>query len=214
MSPHRSPLALGAVAVAIAATLAACGGGGGGSAPAGGGGGGIVTPPVATPTPTPVPAPTQTVSSQQVVTMALPTTAMGSRTDSTFGLIGGFTQQSYSQVLGFAPGSQIMVRNGQTGVPHTLGVVSTTSFDAGGALSTSASGGSTVAAGFNTGAVNGGATAGPFTLAAGTYYIGCAFHYASNQMRTVLQVAANATPGPQATPPAPTETAPPGGLGY
>jgi hypothetical protein len=213
MSPHRSPLVLGAVAVAIAATLAACGGGGG-SSPApggGGGGGGGIT---ATPTPTPLPQPTQTVSTQQIVTVALPTTAMGSQTDPTFGVIGGFTQQSYSQTLGFAPGSQIMIRNGQAAVPHTFGVVSTTAFDSGGALSTSASGGSTVGSGFNTGNINGGATAGPFTLATGTYYIGCAYHYASNTMRTVLKVASGATPGPQATPPAPTETAPPDGTGY
>jgi len=203
MSPHRSPLALGAVAVAIAAALAACGGGGSS-------GGGTVSPPG----PTPTPQPTGTVSSQQVITMALPTTAMGSRTDPTFGVIGGFTQQQFSQVLGFAPGTQIMIRNGQTGLQHTLGVVSTTSFDSGSALSTSATGGSTIGAGFNTGTVNGDALVGPFTLASGTFYIGCAFHYASNQMRTVLQVAAGATPGPQASPPTPGETAPPDGRGY
>ena len=204
MSPHRSPFALGAVAVAIAATLAACGGGGST-------GGGYNPPP---PGPTPTPQPTSTVSTQQVVTMALPTTVMGSRTDATFGVIGGYTQQGFSQTLGFAPGSQIMIQNGQIGTPHTFGVVSTTGFDAGGALSTSATGGSTVGSGFNTGTVNGGGQAGPFTLAAGTYYIGCAFHYASNEMRTVLQVAANATPGPQATPPVAGETPPPGGHGY
>jgi hypothetical protein len=33
-------------------------------------------------------------------------------------------------------------------------------------------------------------------------------------MRTVLVVAAGATPGPQATPPSPTQTPPPGGIGY
>jgi hypothetical protein len=205
MSSSRSPFALGAVAVAIAATLAACGGGG-----STGGGSTFNPPPAATPTP----LPTSTVTTQQVVTMALPSTAMGRITDASFGSIGGFTQQLYSQTLGFAPGAQIMIRNGQNAVPHTLGVVSTTSFDSGSALSTSATGGSTIQAGFNTGSVNGGALAGPFTLAAGTYYIGCAFHYASDQMRTVLQVAANASPGPQATPPSPTETAPPDGKGY
>ena len=202
MSRHRSPFVLAAAVVTVAAALAACGGGGGG-----GGTGGGVPPPVPTPTPTPV-------TSQQVVTMALPTSVMGSRLDPTFGLIGGYTQQTYSQVLAFAPGSQIMVHNGQGATPHTLGVVSTTAFDSGAALNTSATGGSTISSGFNTGTVLGGADAGPFTLAAGTYYIGCAFHYASNAMRTVLLVAAGATPGPQATPPVPNATPSPGKTGY
>lgn len=214
MSPHRSPLAAGAVAVAVAAALAACsGGGGGGTNP-------VVTGPVPTSTPTtgatptPVATATPTTSTQQVVTMALPQSVMGSRVEPTIGTIGGYTQQSFSQTLGFAPGTQIMVRNGQTGVPHTLGVVSTTGFDAGGALTTNATGGSTIAAGFNTGSVAPSALVGPFTLATGTYYLGCAFHYTSDTMRTVLAVAAGATPGPQATPPSPTQTPPPGGIGY
>ena len=204
MSAYRSSFGIGAVALALAATLAACGGGGGGTS-GGGGGGGIPPGPVPTSTP---------VSSQQVVTMALPTTAMGQRTDPTFGVIGGYTQQQYSQTIAFAPGSQIMIANGQAGVPHTFGVVSTTGFDAGAALNTSPTGGNTIQAGFNTGSVNGDATAGPFTLVAGVYYIGCAFHYQSNQMRTVLTVSAGATPGPQATQPPGTETPPPGGFGY
>jgi hypothetical protein len=201
---QRFPFAVSAVAVAFAASLAACGGGGssyGGSSP-----------PVPNPTATPPP-----VSTQQVVIAALPSSVMGSRTDATFGTIGGYTQQTFSQVLGFAPGSQIMVQNGQTSTPHTLGVVSTTGFDAtGSALSASASGGSTIQAGFNTGTINPGALVGPFTLVAGTYYIGCAFHYSSApSMRTVLQVAANATPGPQATaPPGSTSTPDPGRTGY
>ena len=201
MSSLRSPFALGAVAVAAA--LAACGGGGIT-------GTGVITPPGTTP----APVPTSTISTQQIVTMALPSSAMGRLNDASFGQIGGFTQQFYSQTLGFAPGAQIMIRNGQSTVAHTLGVVSTTSFDSGAALSSSATGGTTIQAGFNTGTVNGGALAGPFTLAAGTYYIGCAFHYASDEMRTVLRVAANASPGPQATPPSATQTAPPDGKGY
>lgn len=207
MSAHRSPLVLGAVAVGFAAMLAACGGGGGSST---GGGGTGFTPA----TPTPTPTSTATTSTQQVITMALPSTAMGSRTDATFGVIGGFTQQLYSQVLGFAPGTQVMIQNGQNGLPHTLGVVSTTGFDSGSSLSLQPTGGSTIQAGFNTGNVNGGALVGPFTLAAGTFYIGCAYHYNTDTMRTVLQVAAGASPGPQATPPTPTETAPPDGKGY
>lgn len=206
MSAYRSSFGIGAVALALAATLAACGGGGGGTSGGVGGGGGIPSGPVPTSTP---------VSTQQIVTMALPTTAMGQRTDPTFGVIGGYTQQQFSQTLAFAPGSQIMIANGQAGTPHTFGVVSTTGFDSGAALNTSATGGNTIQAGFNTGSVNGDTTVGPFTLAAGLYYIGCAFHYQSNQMRTVLNVAASATPGPQATqPPGQPTPPPPGGYGY
>jgi hypothetical protein len=203
----RIPLTLGVLLVG--ASLAACGGGGGGST---GGGGGVVNPPVVTPVPTATP-----VSTQQVVTMALPSTAMGAVNDPTFGPVGGYTQALYSQTIAFAPASQIMVRNGQaSAVPHTLGVVSTSAssgFTANPPLSLSASGGSTIGAGFNTGTINPGALAGPFTLATGTYWLGCAYHYSSDTMRTVLVVAAGATPGPQATP-SPTKTAPPPGDGY
>ncbi|HEX3466113.1 MAG TPA: hypothetical protein VHS78_18840 [Candidatus Elarobacter sp.] len=202
MSAFRSSYGIGAAALALAATLAACGGGGStGGAP---------------PVLNPIPVPTSTpVSTQQLVTMALPTTSMGARTDAVYGVIGGYTQQQFSQTLAFAPGSQIMITNGQAGTPHTFGVVSTTSFDSGAALNTSPTGGNTIQAGFNTGSVNGDTSVGPFTLAAGLYYIGCAFHYQSNQMRTVLNVAANATPGPQATLPPGDPTPPPGGgFGY
>lgn len=206
----RSQVPLTCCALLVAASLAACGGGGGGST---GGGGGVVNPPVVTPTPIVTPSP----SSQQIVTMALPSSAMGSLVDPTFGAVGGYTQSLYSQTLAFAPGSQIMVRNGQaSNVPHTLGVVSTSAssgFTANPPLSLTASGGSTIGAGFNTGSIAPGALAGPFTLAAGTYWLGCAYHYASDTMRTVLVVAAGATPGPQATP-APATTAPPIGTGY
>ena len=198
----RIPFTISAL---LAVSLAACGGGG---SSAGTGAPGPV--PIATATPTSTP-----VSTQQVVTMALPSSAMGSLVDPAFGLIGGYTQGLYSQSLAFAPGSQIMVRNGQAAaIPHTLSVVSTTGFTAGATLSTTAAGGSTIGSGFSSGTLNSGALAGPFTLAAGSYWLGCAYHYASNAMRTVLVVAANATPGPQATPPAPTETAPPAGNGY
>jgi hypothetical protein len=200
----RSQVPLTCCALLVAASLAACGGGGSGGSNPG--------PVPQQPTPAPPPP-----STQQVVTMALPTSAMGTVVDPTFGAVGGYTQTLYSQTLAFAPASQIMVRNGQAAaVQHTLGVVSTSAasgFIANPPLSTSASGGATIGAGFNTGTVNAGALAGPFTLAPGTYWLGCAYHYASNAMRTVLVVAAGASPGPQATP-APTSTAPPTGNGY
>lgn len=211
----RTPLVLSAIL--LAASIAACGGGGstnlpvaprpGSPAPSGS--------PVGTPTPSGAPgtpAPSLSPSTQQVVTMAEPITAIGSIVDPTYGLIGGYTQQSTSQVLGFSPGTQIMIRNGQTTTPHTFSVISTTGFT-GPPTSLTASGGSTISTGFSTGTVNGGTLVGPFTLTAGTFYIGCAYHYVSETMRTVLIVAPGATPGPQATPP-PAATPPPPGSIY
>ena len=203
MSSHRTPARLAGLAVLVAAALlAACGGGG-------------ITIPPATATPVPTATPT-TVATQQVVTMALPSTAMGSLTLPGLGLIGGFTQQLYSQSLAFAPGSQIMIQNGQAAsTPHTFNVLSTTAFPAAGtAIDGTSSGTSTISAGFRSGTVPASAVIGPFTLAAGTYYIGCAFHFTTDTMRTQLVVAAGATPSAQATPPSPTQTAPPKGTGY
>jgi hypothetical protein len=144
--------------------------------------------------------------------MALPQSVIGSTT-SAFGIIGGYTQSGFSQTLAFAPGSQVMLRNGQAAIPHTLNIVSTTSFPASPPLPFTASGGSTIDQNFTSGTIAGGALIGPFTLTAGTYFIACAFHYVSNTMRTVMTVAVGATPGPQATPPTPNQTPPPGG-GY
>jgi hypothetical protein len=185
---HASVLAVAAV------LLAACGGGGGGAAPAAA----VVTTPATT---APTQAPTAT---PQVITMALPgASAIGTETDPTFGAVAGYTEQTYSQVLAFAPGAQIMIVNGQpasSATPHTLNVLSQTSFPANPTIATTASGGTTLAAGFASGSINAGSQIGPITLTAGTYYIGCGFHYLSNAMRTVLLVAANTNPGPQATP--------------
>lgn len=185
--------------LASIAVLTACGGGGGGTS------GGGYNPPTATPTPP--------VSTQQVITAALPTTAIGSLVDPTYGLIGGYTQSGYSQTLAFAPGSQVMIRNGQASVPHTLNVLSTTAFPSNPSIPTTSNGSATIDANFASGTLAGGALAGPFTLAAGTYYIGCGYHY-ENNMRTVLKVAAGAVPGPSATPAPGSATPPPGGGGY
>ena len=190
MKPLHPPL------LAItAALLAACGGGGGGGA----------TPSTAAVTTTPTSTPTQApTATPQVITMALPGgSAIGTETDPTFGAVAGYTEQTYSQVLAFAPGAQIMIVNGQpasSATPHTLNVLSQSGFPANPAIATTASGGSTLAAGFRSGSINAGSQVGPITLSAGTYYIGCGFHYLSNGMRTVLVVAANTNPGPQATP--------------
>ncbi|TAM78076.1 hypothetical protein EPN44_01720 [bacterium] len=181
-------------AFAAVAALAACGGGGSG------GGGTAYTPPSSNPSPTSPPT-----STQQVISMALPQSTIGQVTDPTWGLVGGFTQSTGSQVLAFAPGAQVMLKNLATSIPHTLDVIAS-GVTPGAPFpslspSLSAAGGSTIGAGFASGSLNGGQLAGPFTLAQGTYFIGCAYHYLSNAMRDVLIVQAGAAPGPQATPP-------------
>jgi hypothetical protein len=189
------------LAIAASVTVAACGGGGS-AAPA-------TVGPTASPAPTIAPT-----AAPQVITMSLPTSAIGQETDPTYGLIGGYTQQTYSQTLAFVPGAQIMIANGQAGVPHTLNVLSQTAFPSAPTLSTAAAGGTTLAAGFQSGSLAGDSTIGPITLTAGLYYIGCGYHYTSNTMRTVLNVATAAVPGPQATA-VPAQPAPtPGGYGY
>ena len=191
--------------------LSACGGGGGGG-----------TTPAAATTATPTSAPTvAATAAPQVITMALPTTAIGTETDPTYGLIAGYTEAVYSQVLAFVPNAVVMFVNGQpaaSAVPHTLDVISatngSTTFPANPTLATTASGGSALAAGFNSGTINAGTTIGPITLTAGTYFIGCGYHYASNGMKTVLVVGAAATPGPQATPVASNTPVPNNAYGY
>lgn len=194
-----------AVMAAIAVlSLAACGGGGGSgtSVPAG------------TPTLTPTQAPTQApttppTAAPQVIKVALPVGTMGQVNDPTFGVVGGFTQNTSSQALAFAPGAQVMIQNvapASGGTPHTFNVIGTTGFGAS-AGGFSAAGGSSIAPGFQSGNIAPQQTIGPFTLSAGTYYIACAYHYTSNQMRDGLTVAVGAAPGPQATP----QPAPPAG---
>jgi hypothetical protein len=182
------------VAVVNGAMVAACGGGGGY-------GGGYSAPAVLS---TAVP---------QVITMSLPSSVMGMETDPTYGLVAGYTEAVYSQTLAFVPGAQIMIVNGEAAVQHTLNVLSQTAFPANPTLSTTAAGGSALAAGYASGVVNPDSMIGPVTLTAGIYYIGCGFHYTTNNMRTVLTVAAAAQPGPQATP-VPGTAAPVNGFGY
>ncbi len=182
--------------LSIAATIAACGGSGGGgySPPAGGGGGGGVG-----------------GVGADMIGMDLPTTTIGVENDPTWGTVGGYTQSVRSQVIAFAPGTMITIKNLSSSTPHTLNVIGTAgappaNFPSNPSLSTSASGGSVFGIGYATGSISPGASVSVTLSNPGTYLVGCAYHYSSNQMRDVVEVASGATPGPQAT-------APPGGGG-
>jgi plastocyanin len=180
-----------AVFAALAASLAACGGGGGGYSPpangGNGGGGSGPTPPAGVGT--------------NSIGLAQPNGTIG-QVHTAFGMVGGYTQQTYSQMLAFPPGTTVTLRNLSSSQPHTLNVLSTTAFPALPAtLSATATGGTNVAAGFQSGNILPGQSMQVTLNTPGTYFIGCAYHYNDAQsMRDVLLVSANATPGPQATP--------------
>jgi plastocyanin len=186
MHTHKSKIAA-FVLVAMAASLAACGGGGAG----GYGGGGTGS--------TGGSGPPSGVTSF-TIGFAQPDGTIGVVNDPTFGTVGGYTQNVYSQTIAFAPGTVVTLRNLSAATDHTLNVLSTASFPASPSLPTTASGGSTLATGYTSGTIHGGGTLSLTLATAGTYYIGCAYHYMDAlSMRDVIQVSASATPGPQAT---------------
>lgn len=186
---HRYILALSA---AMLFALSACGGGGGGGGTMGGGGGG-------NPPPTTPPQPANTVG------FALPTGLIGVENDPTWGIVGGYTQAAYSQVLAFPVGATITLKNISASTAHTFNVIGMTNGPPvswpNATLSTSASGGTSLGAGYASGTLNAGQSVTVTLSTPGTFMIGCAYHYASNQMRDIIMVSNSAVPGPQATPP-------------
>jgi len=130
----------------------------------------------------------------------LPGEGVGTKTDPTWGLVGGFTQTSKAQVLAFPPGSKITIRNLSRSIPHTLNVVVAgakppAKFPSNPTLSFAPKGNGKLALGYASGQINPGSTVSVTLSKAGTYLIGCAFHY-SEGMRDVIRVVAGATPGP------------------
>ncbi len=99
------------------ASLSACGGGTGSVNPPAVGGGGIQSTP-----------PPQSSVGANTIGIALPDGAIGTMTNGQFGKIGGYTQSVYSQVLAFAPGTTITLKNLSSTTPHTLNVLGTNGF--------------------------------------------------------------------------------------
>jgi len=119
--------------------------------------------------------------------------------------LGGFTQQSTSQALGFPPGTKLTITNISKSITHTLNVVKKikgppANFPGSPTLSMTPSGGK-LQKGYASGPIKPGNSVTVTLGKAGIYLIGCAFHYHSG-MQDVLVVSKTATPGPQATPPA------------
>jgi plastocyanin len=197
--------ALAAIALA-SLTLAACGG----SAGAGNAGGGNAMPMNATAYTLPA------IDSDLAVTAVVPKNTIGEelpqeglgtiKSSIWKAILGGFTQTARSQSLGFPPGTKITIRNLSKSIEHTLDVVKVISgppavFPKNPTLSIPAKGGGKLAAGYASGPIMPGKSVTVTLVKAGTYLIGCAFHY-SEGMRDVLVVKKGAKPGPQATPPA------------
>ena len=124
--------------------------------------------------------------------------------------LGGFTQTQRTQSLAFPPGTKITIRNLSSSVTHTLDVVKVISgppavFPSNPNLSIPAKGDGKLEAGYASGPISPGKSVTVTLVKAGTYEIGCAFHYGEG-MRDVLVVKDGAKPGPQATPPSPKAT--------
>jgi plastocyanin len=119
--------------------------------------------------------------------------------------VGGFTQQQFSQALGFPPGTMLTITNVSGSIPHTFNVIEEikgppANFPANPTLPTSAHG-TVLKKGYRSGVISPGKSVSVTMAKKGIYLIGCAFHYKEFGMRDVVVVATNATPGPQATAP-------------
>jgi plastocyanin len=130
----------------------------------------------------------------------LPSEGVGSKIDPKWGKVGGFTQTTKAQVLAFPPGTTVTIRNLTTNDEHTLDVVGNAGkppahFPANPSLSLSAKGGGKLELGYASGILGPGKTVKAQLVKAGTFLIGCAFHY-NEGMRDVIVVKAGATPGP------------------
>jgi plastocyanin len=119
--------------------------------------------------------------------------------------LGGFTQQQFSQALGFPPGTKLTITNISKSIHHTFNVVKKITgppavFPKSPTLSMMASGGP-LKKGYASGVINPGSSVSVTAKRPGIYLFGCAFHYHEG-MQDVIVIATGATPGPQATAPA------------
>jgi plastocyanin len=189
---------LAALSVALAATiLAACAGRLGGPSGSNTTGFGMPGMPELTFTAT-LPNGTGTVSEE------LPSEGLGTVHDSHWqATLGGFTQQQFSQALGFPPGTKLTIKNISHSISHTLNVVKKiagppANFPPNPILSMNPSGGK-LQKGYASGVIKPGGSVTVTLGRAGNYLIGCAFHYHEG-MQDVFVVHNGATPGPQGTP--------------
>ncbi|HZV77260.1 MAG TPA: hypothetical protein VFF63_05865 [Candidatus Babeliales bacterium] len=136
----------------------------------------------------------------------LPGEGLGTIDDSFWSAtLGGYTQEKFSQALGFPKGTKITLTNLSTDIEHTLNVVEEikgppADFPASPNLPLGPDGNGKLKAGYASGPIMPGKSVSLTLAKNGIYLIGCHFHYHEG-MQDVLVVAADATPGPQGTPP-------------
>jgi len=136
----------------------------------------------------------------------LPEEGLGTVDDSFWSAtLGGYTQQKFSQALGFPKGTKITLTNLSKDIEHTLDVVAEikgppADFPASPSLPLGPDGNGELKTGYASGAIMPGASVTLTLVKNGIYLIGCHFHYHEG-MQDVLVVGKGATPGPQATAP-------------
>ncbi len=139
------------------------------------------------------------------ISVNLPSQGLGTVKDPYWNAtLGGYTQQTYSQALGFAPRTKLTIKNISATLDHTLNVVKKITgppakFPSSPTLSMTPSGGK-LQKGYRSGVISWGQSVSVTLGKTGIYLFGCAFHYHEG-MQDVFVVHAGATPGPQATKP-------------
>jgi len=203
----KLPATVATVVAIVALTVAACGGGGGGVANngcaassahilgygGGGGGGGNGTncnpPPAASPTPAATP-------------VGLLLTGENNVSVAPYGNVKGFfpgtngSPPSGSNVVNLTAMQTVVFTNteGSSGFPHTASFIqswTSSGFPANPAIPSTAStaGASISSSGFSSGNLNPGQTSAVYSAGTpGMFIVGCAYHYVSNGMRTVIIV--------------------------
>src|SRR5579862_8796227 len=150
----------------------------------------------------------------------LPSVGVGTADDKPWGKVGGFTQTQHAQTLAFPPGTVITIHNLSKTTEHTFNFVKAVGgppahFPASVNLSIPARGHGVFGPGYASGPIAPGGTVKVKLSKAGTYLIGCAFHYAEGMQDVIVikdGAKPGATPGPSPTPSSqPTSTPPTGG---
>ncbi|HEY1977668.1 MAG TPA: hypothetical protein VGG89_14035 [Candidatus Baltobacteraceae bacterium] len=147
----------------------------------------------------------------------LPAEGVGTSDHKPWGMVGGFTQTRRAQTLAFPPGTVITIHNLSKTDEHTFDFVKAVGgppahFPANINLSVSARGNGVFGPGYASGPIKPGGSVRVKLSKAGTYLVGCAFHYAEG-MQDVIVIKDGAKPGPTPSP-APSSqptSAPPGG---
>jgi plastocyanin len=182
----------GVTLVAIACALTACGGGN--SVPTNAGAGTAFVQSLGPATVLHFTLPANTIGEE------LPGEGVGTKTDPSWGKVGGFTQSTTAQVLAFPPNTTVTIQNLSSTYSHTLDVVKKVKgppaiFPPNPTLSTMPQGNGILGKGYASGAIRPGKSVTVQLSNKGNYLIGCAFHYHEG-MQDVIRVLAKATPGP------------------